>query len=127
MCCGWHPWPKLGAYLIWQACEIAYWLAVKLALLHVYDLTGGLPAGKPGFAAISMPWYYAALVARAASVLLYAVLVARDIIRPDGDVVRAAGIDDPAGGALADAPDVVKLRLGGSPPAGLRPGAAVRG
>ena len=118
--------PKLGAYLIWQACEIAYWLAVKLALLHVYDLTGGLPAGKPGFAAISMPWYYAALAARAASVLLYAVLVARDIIRPDGDVVRAAGIDDPAGGALADAPDVVKLRLGGSPPAGLRPGAAVR-
>jgi hypothetical protein len=100
---------------------------VKLALLHVYDLTGGLPAGKPGFAAISMPWYYAALAARAASVLLYAVLVARDIIRPDGDVVRAAGIDDPAGGALADAPDVVKLRLGGSPPAGLRPGAAVRG
>jgi hypothetical protein len=119
--------PKLGAYLIWQACEIAYWLAVKLALLHVYDLTGGLPAGKPGFAAISMPWYYAALVARAASVLLYAVLVARDIIRPDGDVVRAAGIDDPAGGALVDAPDVVKLRMGGSPPAGLRPGAAVRG
>ena len=119
--------PKLGAYLIWQACEIAYWLGVKLAILHVYDLTGGLPAGKPGFAAISMPWYYAALVARAASVLLYAVLVARDIIRPDGDVVRAGGIDDPAGGALADAPDVVKLRLGGAPPAGLRPGAAVRG
>ena len=119
--------PKLGAWLIWQACEIAYWLGVKLAILHVYDLTGGLPAGKPGFAAISMPWYYAALVARAASVLLYAVLVARDIIRPDGDVVRAGGIDDPAGGARADAPDVVKLRLGGSPPAVLRPGAAGRG
>jgi hypothetical protein len=120
--------PKLGAYLIWQACEIAYWFGVKLALLHVYDVAGGLPAGKPGFAAISMPWYYAALVARAASVLLYAVLVARDVLRPEGDVVRAAGVDDPGGGVLADAPDAVRLRLGGGPsPAGLRPGAAVRG
>lgn len=114
--------PKLGAYLTWQACEIAYWVAVKLALLHVYDLTGGLPAGKPDFAAIGMPWYYAALVARAASVLLFAVLVARDIIRPDGDVVRAAGIDDPGGGVLAGAPDVVRLRLSGPLRPGLRSG-----
>jgi Glycosyltransferase family 87 len=112
--------PKLGAYLVWQACEIAYWLAVKLALLHVYDLTGGLPAGKPGFAAIGMPWYYAALVARAASVLLFAVLVARDIMRPEGDVVRAAGADDPAGGALAGAPDAVRLRRGSALPVRLR-------
>jgi len=119
--------PKLGAYLTWQACEIAYWIAVKLAILHVYDLTGGLPAGKPGFAAISMPWYYAALVARAASVLLFAVLVARDILRPDGDVVRAAGVDDPGGGVLAGAPDAARLRLGRPPPAGVRPGAAVGG
>jgi hypothetical protein len=119
--------PKLGAYLIWQACEIAYWIGVKLAILHVYDLAGGLPAGKPGFAAISMPWYYAALVARAASVLLLAVLVARDIMRPDGDVVRAAGLDDPGGGVLTGAPDVVRLRLGGRPPAGMRSGAAGRG
>lgn len=120
--------PKLGAYLIWQACEIAYWFGVKLALLHVYDVAGGLPAGKPGFAAISMPWYYAALVARAAGVLLYAVLVARDVLRPEGDVVRAAGVDDPGGGVLADAPDAFRLRLGSGPsPAGLRPGAAVRG
>jgi uncharacterized membrane protein len=102
--------PKLGAYLIWQACEVAYWLAVKLALLHVYDLTGGLPAGKPGFAAISMPWYYAALLARAGSVLLLAALVVRDILRPGRDAVREAGVDDPAGGVLDGAPDAVGIR-----------------
>jgi hypothetical protein len=108
--------PKLGAYLVWQACEIAYWVAVKLAVLHVYDVAGGLPAGKPGFAAIGMPWYYAALVARAASLLLVAVLVVRDIMRPEGDVVRVAGADDPAGGVLADAPDAVRLRPGSAVP-----------
>jgi hypothetical protein len=102
--------PKLAAYLIWQACEVAYWVAVKLALLHVYDLTGGLPAGKPGFAAISMPWYYAALLARAGSLAFFAALVIRDVLRPNGDVVRAGGADDPAGGMLAGAPDAVRLR-----------------
>jgi hypothetical protein len=102
--------PRWGAYLIWQACEVAYWVAVKLALLHVYDLTGGLPAGKPGFAAISMPWYYAALLARAGSVLLLAALVVRDILRPGRDAVREAGVDDPAGGVLDGAPDAVGIR-----------------
>ncbi len=104
--------PKLGGYLIWQAAEIGYWLAVKLALLHVYDVAGGLPAGKPGFAAIAMPWYYDALLARAGAVLLLAVLVVWDTLHPEGDVVRAAGSDDPAGGVLADAPDVARPRAG---------------
>lgn len=114
--------PKLGAYLIWQACEVAYWVAVKLGLLHVYDLTGGLPAGKPGFAAIGMPWYYAALLARVGSVLLLAALVAWDVMRPDGDVVRAAGVDDPAGGVLAGVPDAVRLRVRAALPVELRSG-----
>jgi hypothetical protein len=117
--------PKLGAYLIWQACEVAYWVAVKLALLHVYDLTGGLPAGKVGFAAISMPWYYAALLARVGSLLLFAVLVARDIMRPDGDVVRVADVDDPAGGVLDDAPDAVMAPRAHGPGVRLRSGSVV--
>ena len=117
--------PKLGAYLIWQACEVAYWVAVKLALLHVYDLTGGLPAGKVGFAAISMPWYYAALLARVGSLLLFAVLVARDIMRPDGDVVRVADVDDPAGGVLDNAPDAVMAPRAHGPGVRLRSGSVV--
>jgi hypothetical protein len=32
-------------------------------------------------------------------------------LRPAGDVVRADGADDPAGGVLAGAPDQVTLRL----------------
>ncbi len=103
--------PRLGAYLFWLAGEVVYWLAVKLGILHVYDLTGGLPAGKPGFAAISMPWYYAALLLRALAVLVFAVLVARDILRPGDDVVRAGGADDPAGGVLAGSSDAFRIRL----------------
>jgi hypothetical protein len=37
--------------------------------------------------------------------------VVRDILRPDKDVVRAEGEDDPAGGVLAGAPDRFVLRL----------------
>jgi len=29
-----------------------------------------------------------------------------DILRPQGDVVRAGGVDDPAGGVLDGAPDI---------------------
>lgn len=111
--------PKLGAYLTWQACEAFYWIEVKVGLLHVYNLTGGLPAGKPGFAAISMPWYYAALLVRVAGVLFLAALVIRDFMRPAGDVVREAGADDPSGGVLADAGDAVRVRLRPARPAGL--------
>jgi hypothetical protein len=39
-------------------------------------------------------------------------LVVRDVLRPDGDVVRTSwpGVDDPAGGPVDHAPD--RFRLG---------------
>jgi hypothetical protein len=42
-------------------------------------------------------------------VALLCALVTRDILRPDRDVVRAAGEDDPAGGILDGAGDTVVL------------------
>ena len=53
--------------------------------------------------------YHVALLARFLTVLLLAVLVVRDILRPSGDPVRAGGDDDPAGGVLDDAPDAFRL------------------
>jgi hypothetical protein len=38
-----------------------------------------------------------------------AALVVRDVLRPEHDVVRAAGVDDPAGGVLDGALDRVVL------------------
>jgi hypothetical protein len=37
--------------------------------------------------------------------------VVRDILRPEKDVVRRDGDDDPAGGVLDGAPDTITLRL----------------
>jgi hypothetical protein len=43
--------------------------------------------------------------------VLLCALVVRDILRPDADLVRADGEDDPAGGVLADAPDRLVIRV----------------
>jgi hypothetical protein len=55
------------------------------------------------------------------AVIVLMALVVRDVLRPDGDVVRTSwlGIDDPAGGVLDDAPDAITLR-----PSGPRPRSA---
>jgi hypothetical protein len=55
--------------------------------------------------------YFVALLARFVTVTLLCVLVIKDILRPQTDVVRAGGEDDPAGGVLAGAPDHLVLRL----------------
>jgi hypothetical protein len=49
---------------------------------------------------------------RDAALLVLMALVVRDVLRPDGDVVRTSwpGVDDPAGGVLDRAPDRVVAR-----------------
>jgi hypothetical protein len=54
------------------------------------------------------PFVNAALV-RDAMVMLLVVLVVREIVRPDRDLVRVAGDDDPSGGPLENAPDRFRL------------------
>ncbi|HUK70299.1 MAG TPA: glycosyltransferase 87 family protein [Streptosporangiaceae bacterium] len=107
--------PRLGAYLLWQLAEIGYFFAIWWYLLTV----PGAATGVTGFHGIGQGWYFAALLARFATTALLAALVVRDIVRPDGDVVRADGDDDPAGGVLAGAPDVFVLRRGARRPARL--------
>jgi hypothetical protein len=63
------------------------------------------------FGGIGTGLYFAAVLARFAAVLLLCGLVVKDVLRPDTDLVRAAGEDDPAGGVLSGAPDHWTLRL----------------
>src|SRR6266536_3581567 len=107
--------PRLLAYALWQAAEIGYFLAIWAYLPTIVSGPGGIGTGL----------YFTAVAARSGTVVLLSALVVRDILRPQADVVRRGGEDDPAGGVLAGAPDRFVLRLS----AGLRqapPAARVR-
>jgi uncharacterized membrane protein len=107
--------PRWGAYLLWQLAEVGYFFAIWAYLITV-SVTG--PAAVDG---ISGGLYFAALLARFLTVLLLCALVIRDILHPAGDVVRAGGEDDPAGGVLAGAEDRVVLRLRRLPQVAAQP------
>jgi uncharacterized membrane protein len=93
--------PRLWSYLVWQAAEIGYFFAIWAYLLTVVGGPGG----------IGPDLYFAALVARFVTVGLLCALIVKDILRPETDVVRAGGADDPAGGVLDTAPDRFALRI----------------
>jgi uncharacterized membrane protein len=94
--------PRLWAYLLWQAAEVAYIFAIWPYLITAaYGRHGGIGNGL----------YFAALTGRFLTVTLLGALVVRDILRPQADLVRRDGDDDPAGGVLAGAPDATTLRL----------------
>ncbi|MFA1540210.1 glycosyltransferase family 87 protein [Actinomadura monticuli] len=110
--------PKLPAFVAWQIGEILYFFGIWWFLLSVsaqtpgQDLSGtvsavlSLEAPEGG---ISQDVYSLALLARFVTVLALAVLVVRDILRPSGDTARSDGQDDPAGGVLDGAADVISL------------------
>ena len=72
-----------------------------------------LSPGPPfaGYQGLSTGWYFTALAARFLTVGLLAAYVVRDILYSERDVVRAHGLDDPAGGVLDHAPDRFRIRL----------------
>jgi hypothetical protein len=96
--------PRLWAYAAWQAAEVGYFFAIWAYLITV-------ATGVPVEGGISSGVYFAAVLARFGTVVLLCALVVRDILRPDVDLVRAAGDDDPAGGVLAGAPDVIVVTV----------------
>jgi uncharacterized membrane protein len=92
--------PRWRSLLLWQATE---------ALLWVPRLLWYLGTDNRG---VGVEWFLLGVALRDVAVLVLMGLVVRDILRPDGDVVRAGwpGVDDPAGGVLDGAPDMVTLR-----------------
>ncbi len=97
--------PRLGGYLIWQIAEVGYFYAIWGYLITVV-------AGPSTAGAVSGGLYFAAVLARFGTVLLLCALVVRECLHPDRDIVRTAGVDDPAGGVLSGAPDRLALKAG---------------
>jgi hypothetical protein len=100
--------PRLWPYLLWQLAEVGYFFGIWAYLIFQYRLLGYTFAGYQG---ISTGWYFALLAARFLTVGLLAAYVVRDILYSERDVVRAHGLDDPAGGVLDQAPDRFRIRL----------------
>ncbi|MEU1822932.1 glycosyltransferase 87 family protein [Streptomyces abikoensis] len=93
--------PKWRDFLVWQACEVLYFLAIWFYL--AYNGSGDKHQGLPTEA------YQLAIVVHLLGTLYLCALVVRDILKPERDVVRRDGSDDPSGGVLDGAPDIFVL------------------
>ena len=98
--------PRLWSYLLWQVAEVGYFFGIWAYLLFQYRLDG---YAYPGYQGIGTGLYFTLLLARFLTVGLLAACVVWDILHPERDVVRARGLDDPAGGILDQAPDRFRL------------------
>ncbi|MER5700472.1 glycosyltransferase 87 family protein [Micromonospora sp. NPDC002296] len=87
--------PRWGAFLAWQFAEACYFVAFYGELL-------GAGTGRPVF---PEGVFVLASSLRLGTVVLLCVLVVKDILRPERDVVRQTYDDDPDGGVLDGAPD----------------------
>ncbi|MEU7132869.1 glycosyltransferase 87 family protein [Streptomyces sp. NPDC046261] len=93
--------PKWRDFLIWQACEVLYYLGIWFYL--AYTGSGDKHQGLPP------EGYQLAIIAHLLGTLYLCALVVRDILLPERDVVRRDGSDDPSGGVLDGAPDIFVL------------------
>ncbi|MEV7042186.1 glycosyltransferase 87 family protein [Amycolatopsis sp. NPDC051061] len=87
--------PRWRLLLGWMLLDALVWVPRMFYYLGVDHK--GLPEG----------WFLGTVVVRDLAVAALCVLVVREIYRPATDLVRAAGDDDPAGGFLDGARDVI--------------------
>ncbi|GHE42311.1 membrane protein [Streptomyces longispororuber] len=93
--------PRWRDFLVWQACEVAYFLGIWMYL--AYTTSGDAHRGLP------TEGYQVAIAVHLLGTLYLCAVVVRDILMPERDVVRRTGEDDPGGGVLDGAPDVFVL------------------
>jgi uncharacterized membrane protein len=94
--------PRWREWLIFTVGELLYFGAIW------WHLGGFLTPGNNGEDRL----YWLAVLARLATQSWVVVMVVRNVFRPEGDPVRAGGLDDPSGGQLdraGDAPWVRRL------------------
>ncbi|MFJ3932507.1 glycosyltransferase family 87 protein [Streptomyces sp. NPDC090029] len=97
--------PRWRDFLIWQACEVLYFLGIWMYLAYTTsEKHQGLPAEG----------YQLAIALHLLGTLYLCAVILRDILRPERDVVRRDGDDDPSGGILDGAEDVFVLGATGS-------------
>ncbi|MFI1563657.1 glycosyltransferase family 87 protein [Streptomyces sp. NPDC020490] len=93
--------PKWRDFLVWQACEVLYYLGIWMYL--AYTTSGEAHKGLP------QEGYHWAIAVHLLGTLYLCVVVVRDILMPERDPVRRSGDDDPSGGELDGAEDVFVL------------------
>ncbi|MGH8862001.1 MAG: glycosyltransferase family 87 protein [Jatrophihabitantaceae bacterium] len=89
--------PRWRLALVWQFVEVAVWFATLTLLL-------GLNPDQSQHG-IGYGWLIVFLLIRDGLLLAIAALIVRDMWRPDRDVVRFGGVDDPGGGYFDGARD----------------------
>ncbi|MDQ6740772.1 MAG: glycosyltransferase 87 family protein [Actinomycetota bacterium] len=99
--------PKWRTVLSWQAVEVLHYLALLLFLGR--ELGDGNAQH-----AIDMPYFVLAVLLHVGATLAVMALVVREILRPESDVVRRLGSDDPQAGMLEFAPDRFTVGTGWS-------------
>ncbi|MEV6979853.1 glycosyltransferase 87 family protein [Sphaerisporangium sp. NPDC051017] len=88
--------PNWKPLVLWQVAECWYFFAIWLYLVtQGGDETLGIGDGT----------YYTAVWGRVLTIAIMAAFVVRDILRPEHDVIRQGGVDDPLGGVFDGAPD----------------------
>lgn len=92
--------PRWRSFVVWQVIEVIHWAATWLYL-------GQLTSGGDPQHNIDKLYYSVAVLAHMAAIVYLMAAVVREIHRPDLDVVRQQGIDDPQGGLFSRAADVL--------------------
>nr|WP_221195037.1 glycosyltransferase family 87 protein [Hoyosella altamirensis] len=85
--------PHVRILLAWMAVDALVW-APRMMYYHGIS-NKGLPE----------QWFTATVVVRDLAVLALCVLIIRQIYRPEEDLVRQHGVDDPVGGVITGKPD----------------------
>jgi uncharacterized membrane protein len=100
--------PKWRDFLIWQTCEVTYFLGIWMYL--AYTTSGDAHKGLP------QDGYHWAIAAHLLGTLYLCAVIVRDILMPERDPVRRGGDDDPSGGVLDGAEDVMVFGRAARPP-----------
>lgn len=87
--------PRWGAFLTWQVLELGVMFTRFYYFVHLSKPDRG----------VSIEVFLTAVAVRDIALIVLMAFVVREILRPEKDVVRQSGEDDPAGGPLAGAPD----------------------
>ncbi|UBU13434.1 glycosyltransferase family 87 protein [Nonomuraea gerenzanensis] len=95
--------PNWKPLALWQLAEVWYFVAIWLYLV-------AQPPLSREDLGIGDDTYFTAVWGRIITIAIMMAFVVRDVLRPEKDVVRQAGVDDQAGGVFDDAPDRFTLQ-----------------
>jgi len=90
--------PRWRLFLMWQATE------ALVLFTRFYFFINNDAASKGRVEGLDMRWFFTAVLLRDLLLVVFSAFVIREMWRPERDVVRADGVDDPAGGVLVEDP-----------------------